>query len=247
MPSEKRKAKSEKRTTNREPRTAKNLCIIPARGGSKRIPRKNIKDFLGKPIIAYSIEAALKSGLFTEVMVSTDDEEIAEVAKSFGAVVPFMRSEENADDFATTLDVVKEVLTTYEKMNHVFQNICVLYPTAPLVSMDRLIEGYGLLQDANAVIPVAAFDYPVWRSFKIEEGELHYQWPEFEKSRSQDLTKLYHDAGQWYFIRRTAIENSLAPEGTIPVHLRSYEVQDIDNLEDWKMAELKYQLNYDRV
>jgi N-acylneuraminate cytidylyltransferase len=232
---------SEQRTANDEQRTIKNLCIIPARGGSKRISRKNIKDFLGKPIIAYSIEVALNSGLFQEVMVSTDDEEIAEVAKTYGAKVPFMRSKENADDFATTLDVVKEVLKSYHETGRFFDNLCVLYPTAPFVTVDRLKEGYSNLDASNASISVTEFSFPVWRAFKIDSQQLAYQWPEYEKSRSQDLEQLYHDAGQWYWIKTSCVQNTLVPKDTAPVILEPLEVQDIDTIQDWELAELKYQ------
>jgi N-acylneuraminate cytidylyltransferase len=127
--------------------TAKNLCIIPARGGSKRIPRKNIKDFLGKPIIAYSIEAAIKSELFDEVMVSTDDKEIAEVAKKYGAKVPFIRSKENADDFATTVDVLLEVISEYKQHKKEFDFCCCIYPTAPLIKIEKLKSGFEKLNN----------------------------------------------------------------------------------------------------
>lgn len=227
---------------NNQQSTAKNLCIIPARGGSKRIPRKNIKNFLGKPIIAYSIEAALESKLFDEVMVSTDDDEIADVAKRFGTTIPFLRSKKSADDFATTLDVVKEVLVSYKKKGQEFDNICVLYPTAPFVSANRLNEGFNKLASNQASIPVVTFDYPVWRAFKLKNETLSYQWPEYEKSRSQDLEPLYHDAGQWYWIKTNAIKDSLVPKQTASIILDTLEVQDIDVEADWKMAELKYKV-----
>lgn len=235
-------AKSELPKANSQPPTAKNLCIIPARGGSKRIPRKNIKDFLGKPIIAYSIEVALKSKLFDEVMVSTDDKEISQIAKQYKARVPFIRSEKASDDFATTLDVVKEVLASYRKLGKEFENICILYPTAPFVTVKRLKEGSDKLGSYLACIPVVAFDYPVWRAFKLEDKKLSYQWPEYEKSRSQDLEPLYHDAGQWYWIKTSAIKNSLVPDKTASILLDSFEVQDIDVEADWKLAELKFKL-----
>jgi N-acylneuraminate cytidylyltransferase len=220
---------------------AKNLCIIPARGGSRRIPRKNIRDFLGKPIIAYSVEAAINSSLFDEVMVSTDDEEIAAIAKNYGAAVPFLRSKENSNDFATTLDVVKEVLATYKKLGKAFENICIIYPTAPFIEIEKLKEGYEKLGTANASIAVTEFSYPIWRSFKLEQGEVTYQWPEYEKSRSQDLQNLYHDAGQWYWIITNCIKDSLVPQQAAAVILSSLEVQDIDTLEDWRIAEMKYE------
>lgn len=231
-------------TKSKQPK-AKNLCIIPARGGSKRIPKKNIKEFLGKPIIAYSIEVALLSKLFDEVMVSTDDEEIVIIAKQYGARVPFLRSQKASDDFATTLDVIKEVLNSYKNQEQEFDNVCVLYPTAPFVSTNRLNEGFNKLGSYQACIPVVAFDYPVWRSFKIEDKKLSYQWPEYEKSRSQDLEPLYHDAGQWYWIKISIIKDTLVPKDTAPVILENMEVQDIDVEADWKMAELKYKALHD--
>lgn len=230
---------SQQRTANIE--QLSNLCIIPARGGSKRIPRKNIRDFLGKPIIAYSIEVALSSGLFNEVMVSTDDTEIAEIAMRYGAQVPFMRSSSNANDFATTLDVVKEVLATYHATGKSFDNVCILYSTAPFVTADRLKKGYSYLETHNAVIPVSEFSFPVWRAFKMERGKLKYQWPEHEKSRSQDLENLYHDAGQWYWIKMDCIHETLVPKHTAAVILNPFEVQDIDTLDDWGLAELKFE------
>jgi len=218
----------------------KNLCIIPARGGSKRIPRKNIRPFLGKPIIVYSIETALESMLFDVVMVSTDDTEIAELVKDFGAEVPFMRSTKNADDFATTVDVIKEVVSEYEKIGQKFTNICCIYPTAPFVTVERLKEGYKLIDRFDSVVPVTEFSFPVWRAFRLDkESNLKYQWPEFEKSRSQDLEKLYHDAGQWYWIKNSILNNSLITSKTGSIMLSNLETQDIDNETDWRIAEMK--------
>jgi len=226
--------------------TAKNLCIIPARGGSKRIPRKNIKDFLGKPIIAYSIEAALQSNLFEEVMVSTDDFEIAEIAKCYGAKVPFMRSESNSNDFATTSDVIMEVLGGYKKQGREFENVCCCYATAPLVTQNRITEGFQKLveEEVSSVFPIVAFDYPIWRSLKRDHrGKLHMNWPDHLNARSQDLPKAYHDAGQWYWVKVEAFHmgQKLFTENSIGVELSSLEVQDIDNETDWKIAELKYE------
>ena len=218
-----------------------NLCIIPARGGSKRIPGKNIKDFLGKPIIAYSIETALASNLFDEVMVSTDDKEIAEISKQFGARIPFMRSAQTSDDFATTLDVVKEVVAWYNTQDRYFENICVIYPTAPFVTVEKLREGAKKLKVHDAVIPVTEFSFPVWRAFQLNKDQLSYNWPEYEKARSQDLTPLFHDAGQWYFIQVDKIRDTLVPKNTAYVRLSNLEVQDIDTLDDWRIAELKYE------
>jgi pseudaminic acid cytidylyltransferase len=227
--------------------TAKNLCIIPARGGSKRIPRKNIKEFLGKPIITYSIVAALQSNLYDEVMVSTDDVEIAEIAKLYGANVPFTRSVLNSNDFATTSDVIVEVLGWYKEQGRKFDNVCCCYATAPFVTATRLHEGYEKLttQKATSVFPVVAFDYPIWRSLKIDQSRrLQMNWPEHLNARSQDLPKAYHDAGQWYWINVDAFlkTKTLFTENTFGLELSPLEVQDIDNEHDWKLAELKYKL-----
>jgi len=220
-----------------------NLCIIPARGGSKRIPRKNIKLFLGTPIIGYSINLALQSGLFDEVMVSTDDAEIAEVAKTFGAQVPFPRSAENANDFATTMAVLKEVLAAYEKQGKSFENVCCIYPTAPLITQKALNEGFRKLvaEGYTSVYPVAPFSFPIWRSIKIEQGKTKMNWPEFANTRSQDLPQAYHDAGQWYWFVPAKIGDSLYTENSGAVVLSELEVQDIDSETDWQMAELKYE------
>jgi pseudaminic acid cytidylyltransferase len=219
------------------------LCIIPARGGSKRIPRKNIKPFHGKPIIAYSIDIALKSGLFKEVMVSTDCEEIKRTCQMYGAEVPFLRSEINSNDFATTVDVVNEVVEAYRKMGQTFDEICVLYPCAPFVSKADLMNAKRLLEKYDCVIPVVRFDFPPFRSFEISESKLRYRWPEYEKSRSQDLEELFHDAGQWYFFRnKEQYHESLVKSSTSPLILESNKVQDIDTISDWKLAELKYKM-----
>lgn len=216
------------------------LCIIPARGGSKRIPYKNIKDFLGKPIIAYSIKAALESELFDEVIVSTNNKEISKIAIEFGAKVPFIRSEENANDFATTIDVVNEVLNDYKSVGKIFSKVCVLYPTSPLVSVLNLQKGYKKLNHYDAVIPVAEYSSPIQRAFIISDKVLKYKWPEFEKSRSQDLDRFYYDAGQWYWINVQSIKDTLVPLKTSYILLDKTECHDIDTLSDWEMAELKY-------
>lgn len=223
------------------------LCVIPARGGSKRIPRKNIKDFCGKPIMAYSIEAALESELFEEVMVSTDDLEIAGIAKKYGATVPFMRSEESSNDLATTTDVLIEVLKKYKEASRAFDTTCYLYPTAPFVSADILQKAYSLLEqeDADFVLPVVKFSYPPQRGYVIQGGVLKRKHPEFAKSRSQDLQPEYHDAGQFGMFRTSkflkSVKNGVELDRA-PLIMNESEVQDIDTLEDWKIAELKYQL-----
>lgn len=217
-----------------------NLAIIAARGGSKRIPRKNIKDFMGKPIIAYSIEAAKKSALFTEIMVSTDDEEIAAAAKQYGAKVPFMRSAENADDYATLADVADEVRAKYEKQKIFFDNICLLLPTAPFISPDILKKTYHLLLSENidSVRPVVKFSYPIQRALKMRNGKLQMFYPEHKTTRSQDLEPAYHDAGQFYWMKA---EKGLRGTNKYGFEIPEILAQDIDTEEDWKMAEMKYE------
>ena len=219
--------------------------IIPARGGSKRIPHKNIKEFLGKPIIAYSIETVLKSGLFDEVMVSTDDEQIAAIAKQFGASVPFMRSAETANDYATTRDVLNEVLNEYRKRGQVFDGMCCIYATAPLIAAEDLKAAHELLSSSDfaCVYPVVEFSYPIWRCLDVaEDGSMKKRhWPEYENSRSQDLPKEYHDSGTFYWYR---LNQSQFVEGAKGAIILSEErVQDIDTETDWKLAEMKYQLS----
>jgi N-acylneuraminate cytidylyltransferase len=222
------------------------LCIIPARGGSKRIPRKNIKPFMGKPIIAYSIEAALLSGLFDEVMVSTDDEEIAKIAKQYDASVPFYRSAETANDYATTVDVLLEVINMYIKLGKEFNTICCLYSTAPFVTPDRLKEAYSKLSDnVDACFTMVEYSYPIQRSLRINDsGKVEMKYPEHLKSRTQDLEKVYHDAGQFYFVRTNTLikEKTVWCKRTAPLVLSELEVQDLDTLTDWQLAEMKYEL-----
>ncbi|MRX38757.1 pseudaminic acid cytidylyltransferase [Flavobacterium sp. LC2016-23] len=223
-----------------------NLCIIPARGGSKRIPRKNIKLFLGKPIIAYSIEAAISSGLFEEVMVSTDDSEIAEVAKKYGAIVPFLRSDKTSNDFATTFDVIEEVLENYKKIDKCFTVVCCLYACAPFVTSQKLSESLEIL-DSNSydsVFPVIPFGFPIQRSLKFEGNKINFFYPEFSLSRSQDLEKSYHDAGQFYWMKidKCLKQKKILTENTGSIIISEMEGQDIDNEVDWKLAELKYEL-----
>ena len=223
----------------------KRLAIIPARGGSKRIPGKNIRSFLGQPIIAYSIEAALKSNLFDEVMVSTDDPEIAHIAQQFGATVPFFRSAQNSDDFSTTVDVLLEVNQKYASQNQHFDFACCLYPTAPFTTSELLINGFNLLVSGNynTVFPVVAFDYPIQRSLQIDpKGKIEMVWPEFLLSRSQDLPKRYHDTGLFYWYRpsQLELEKKLFCDNSGALVISELECHDIDSPEDWEMAELKY-------
>lgn len=223
----------------------KSIAIIPARGGSKRIPRKNIKEFKGAPIISYSIKAAIASNLFDEIMVSTDDKEIADISNLLGASIPFFRSEKNANDYATTANVLLEVINQYQELGIEFDNICCIYPTAPFVTSKRLVEGLKMLTNgADSVLPLVSFDYPIWRSFKFNENNyVEYNWIEFINSRSQDLPQAYHDAGQWYWVKSDKIKESgkLIFETTQGLHLTPFEAHDIDTLDDWKLAELKYE------
>lgn len=225
------------------------VAIITARGGSKRIPRKNIKPFLDKPIIAYSIKAALDCGIFEEVMVSTDDQEIAEVARQYGAFVPFMRSTENSNDYAGTAEVIIEVIEEYRKRERRFDTACCIYPTAPFVTAEKLKRAYETLKKHNAdsVLPITEFSYPILRSVKItEEGNIAMNWPEYYSSRSQDLPKSYHDSGQFYFLNVEALlqHKKLFMPGSRPLVVPETEVQDIDNETDWKLAEMKYRFLY---
>ena len=224
---------------------ALSLALITARGGSKRIPRKNIKPFLGKPILCYSIEAALASGVFDEIMVSTDDEEIAKISRGAGAKVPFMRSSAASDDHASTDDVIAEVLDAYEAKGKHFDRFCCIYPTAPFITPDKLRTAMQLLDDAESVLPVVPFSYPPQRGMILnDKDELRRRYPEYASSRSQDLEKFYHDCGQFYACRTDAFLRGKTTDvdNMIPMIMDETEVQDIDNLSDWKIAELKYKL-----
>ena len=221
--------------------SSNNLCIIPARGGSKRIPRKNIKNFLGKPIIAYSIEVALESKLFSEVMVSTDDDEIKEIALQYGAKVPFLRTKENADDYATLSDVIEEVKDYYLDTTKKFNNICCMLPTAPFITIELIHESYleMLVKGFNSVRPVVRFSYPPQRGLKLVNGQVVLVNPEHAKTRSQDFEPIYHDAGMFYWMR---FDVGLKGANKGGVVVSEKIVQDIDTVEDWEMAELKYRI-----
>lgn len=222
----------------------KTIAIITARGGSKRIPHKNIKDFLGKPILAYSIEAALSSGKFDHVMVSTDDTEIAEIAKKYGAEVPFMRSPETSNDYATTADVLCEVIDKYKEMGEDIGYFCCIYPTAPFITAEKLKKAMELIVElkADSVVPVVPFSFPPQRSFSIQSGKLKIKYPEYFSCRSQDLEPSYHDCGQFYVAdcARFLKEKILIMQNTVPLIMSETEVQDIDNEDDWVIAEMKY-------
>ncbi|MBW1293891.1 pseudaminic acid cytidylyltransferase [Aquimarina litoralis] len=226
-----------------------NLAIIPARGGSKRIPGKNIRPFLGKPIIAYSIESAIDSGIFDSVMVSTDSDEIAKTAKEYGAEVPFLRSVKNADDHATLSDVVMEVIHSYKEKGKEYDNICCILPTAPFISGNKIKKGFEELisKKLQSVFPVIEFSYPIQRCLAFDEGKIKMVWNEFLNSRSQDLPKRFHDTGQYYWLNTKAFlkEGTLFTKNSGAIIISELEAQDIDTLTDWKLAEIKYELMLD--
>ncbi len=221
-------------------------CIIPARGGSKRIPKKNIKHFLGKPIIAYSIEAALHSGLFSDVIVSTDDLEIAEIAQEYGAMVPFMRKPETADDFATLADVVTEVLEN-EKYRNVDSHFAVVLATAPFLTAQNLTDAYSQLSESSAdsIVSVVEYNYPIYKSLRVDnDGFIGLNFPEYFRVRSQDMPIVYHDAAQFYFnSREVFMKNKRLISGNcLPFLINKHQYEDIDTLEDWLNAEMKYEI-----
>ncbi len=220
------------------------IAIIPARSGSKRRPNKNIKDFLGKPIIAYSIEAALASGLFDEVVVSTDSEKIAEISKKYGAKVPFLRSEKNSNDFTGITDVLIEVIEEYKKIDICFDYVCCILATAPFITSNSLSEAFNLLKTNRfySVFPVLKYSYPIQRALKVEDGKASMISPENYNKRSQDLSSSYHDAGQFYWSSSEVIleKKILFTENTGAIIFSDKVAQDIDTIDDWKLAELKY-------
>ncbi len=225
---------------------SRNIAVITARGGSKRIPKKNIKEFCGKPILAYSIQAAIESQLFDEVMVSTDSKEIADIAIAYGASVPFMRSDETANDYATTNDVLREVFSEYEKRGQHFDIAVCIYPTAPFITAQKLRDAVKLMEDgADAVTPVVRFSFPPQRAFVVRDGRLQYQFPENALKRSQDLEPIYHDCGQFYALRVSNILENVKGIASTPMIMPETEVQDIDTEEDWKIAEIKYRMMID--
>jgi N-acylneuraminate cytidylyltransferase len=218
------------------------VAIIPARGGSKRIPRKNLRDFCGRPIIAWSIATALESGLFDEVIVSTDDEEIAALAHSLGAKVPFMRPAELSNDFAGTLAVIQHAVLACRELGWAPQLACCLYATAPFVEAADLRLGLRALEavDVQYAFSATSFPFPVQRAIRLDDaGRVQPVWPENIPKRSQDLEPLFHDAGQFYWGRAEAFAHQLplfAPHSSA-VLLPRHRVQDIDNEEDWVRAE----------
>ena len=223
-----------------------NIAIIPARGGSKRIPRKNIKAFAGLPIIAHSIRAAKASGVFERIIVSTDDEEIAQVARTHGAETPFVRPAELANDYAGTIEVIQHAIAALEdETNTPPQHVCCLYATAPFVTPELIEQGLRLLQHSafDYAFTVSTFGFPIQRALRLtNEGGVEPMYPEFRFTRSQDLEEAYQDAGQFYWGTTAAWKagkNIYAP-ASCPIKIPRYLVQDIDTSEDWKRAEWLY-------
>jgi len=225
------------------------IAIIPARGGSKRIPKKNIKDFFGKPLIAYSIQTALESKLFDKVVVTTDDEKIAAIAKEYGAEVPFIRPSELSDDFTGTVDVVNHAIEYLETQGESYEFICTIYATAPFLQKQYLIEGYDELKNSDAINAFSAtsMPFPIQRTFKINDNRRCEMFtPEHYMTRSQDLEEAYQDAGQFYWTHQPRAKQStqhiVFSNITIPIILPRHLVQDIDTMEDWKRAEVMYKV-----
>lgn len=218
------------------------LAIIPARGGSKRIPRKNIKPFCGKPMIAWSIETALQSGCFDRVIVSTDDAEIAEVARQWGAEVPFMRPAELADDYTGTTPVIRHSIEWFNARGIYVNEVCCLYATAPFVRTEDIQQGLAVLNKTGSgyVFAVTNYAFPIQRAIRLTpQGEVEMFHPEHFSTRSQDLEEAYHDAGQFYWGRAEAWLEGRVIFGlqSAPIHLPRYRVQDIDTPQDWIRAE----------
>jgi len=224
-----------------------NICVIPARGGSKRIPRKNIKAFNGKPIIAYSIEAALESNCFDQVIVSTDDNEIAEVARTYGAKVPFIRPAKLSNDYAGTIPVIKHTIEWLEGHNNTIDNVCCLYATAPFIQSQTISKAFQQLLESKSdyCFSVTSFAFPIQRSIKItQDNKVNMFYPENFNVRSQDLEEAYHDAGQFYWGKAQAFKDELPifSETASPYILPRYLVQDIDTMEDWIRAEAMHRV-----
>jgi pseudaminic acid cytidylyltransferase len=220
------------------------LAIIPARGGSKRIPGKNIRNFAGKPIIQYSLEAALQSSLFGEVMVSTDNDEIANISREIGAQIPFFRKGETSGDFATLADVISEVLVDYALIGKQWDYVCCILPTAPFISTSDLKKSFQAFIDGNfnSLFPVVRYSYPIQRALRFNEKRIEMFWPENLNARSQDLEPTYHDAGLFYWIRASSfvIQKRIFTENSGAFELPEIKVQDIDNEDDWILGEMKF-------
>lgn len=222
-----------------------NIAVIPARGGSKRIPRKNIRPFCGKPIIAHSIETALATGLFSSVIVSTDDEEIASVAKEHGAEVPFMRPADLSDDFSGTTPVIRHALQWYLDNGREIETVCGFYATAPFTLPNDLVQGHDALTKAPAAFSITTFPYPIHRGLQQnDQQEMALIWPEHRMARSQDLPEAYHDCGQFYWATTDfLLSNKEFMDGeAVGIRIPRHRVQDIDTEEDWLRAEAMYRV-----
>lgn len=223
-----------------------NICIIPARKGSKRIPKKNIKPFLGYPIISYSIKAAIKSNLFSEIMVSTDCQKIADIAIKYGAKVPFLRSKKNSDDIATTYNVITEVIAEYQKNGINFENTCCIYACAPFVNSNRLKNAYQKLNNKkfDSIFPVIKYSSPIQRALKIHNDKIELFNSNHLNTRSQDLEDSFHDAGQFYWMKTGKIleKENIITDNCGGIIISELEGQDIDYEIDWKIAELKFKM-----
>jgi pseudaminic acid cytidylyltransferase len=221
-----------------------NIAVIPARGGSKRIPRKNIKPFYGKPMLAYAILAAQESGLFEKIVVSTDDNEIAAVAKAWGAEVPFFRTEELADDFTGTVPVIAHAIESCENLGWISDYVCCIYPSVPFIKTEDLLAAFELLTvgKTNYVYPVTEYAHPIQRGMRMHsKGKMEFLSPENELSRTQDLEQVYHDAGQFYWGTKSAwlAQKKMHTDG-VGFRIPNWRVVDIDNADDWKRAEVLY-------
>ena len=223
----------------------KKICIIPARGGSKRIAKKNIKEFYGKPIIAYSIELAINSNLFDEIMVSTDDIEISKISKKYGASVPFLRSQKNSNDYASTYDVIEEVIKNYNNENIFFDYICCLYPAAPLIQKKIFFKCFKQIEKNinTSVLPITRFEHPIRRAIFLKNEKIKFLSSQHKNKRTQDIETFYHDTGQFYWINTIKLLKfkELITEDSFGYIIPSIYAQDIDNLDDWKLAEIKYE------
>ena len=224
-----------------------NLAVIPARGGSTRIAKKNIKDFLGKPIISYSIEAAIKSGIFDRIIVSTDSEEIAKIARQAGAETPFTRPDQLSKNSVNIADVIKHAILWLKDKGQEYTHTCCILSTAPFLQSKYLAEGFGLIseQDIDSVVSITKFPFPVFRAFKKDaDGRLRFIWPEYELAHSNNLPESYHDAAQFYWVNveKFLVSNSIMGKKVLPVLLPEYLVVDIDTPEDWDRAEIMYEV-----
>jgi pseudaminic acid cytidylyltransferase len=223
------------------------VAIIPARGGSKRIPRKNIKEFNGKPIIAWSILAAQESKLFDCIVVSTDDDEIKTIAEEYGAIVPFIRPASISDDHAPTVPVISHAVKEIDKLYGYVEYVCCIYPCSPLLLSSDLIEAFNMLEstETDFVYPIVEYPHPIFRSMrKSKNGKMEFLYPEYELTRTQDLESVFHDAGQFYWGKAEAWRElkKMHTDG-IGMEIPSYRVVDIDTEDDWKRAEMLSQSN----